>query len=178
MFRRDIILERFGGYRDCRACEDLDLWGRVAAEFPVVTLPTPLVSYRQHAQSVMAAEHAGTGDAKTKAIQTILHRNLAALAPGMPQADIDCIAAVWSQPVPSANWARYFAAFHDVRLGFLRGHRRLRGLDRMVADQHYMLAGRMPRSERSRFVAAMLHHEPRLIFHMPWVRLTLLSLRK
>jgi glycosyltransferase involved in cell wall biosynthesis len=178
MFRRDIVWDRFGGYRDCRACEDLDLWGRVAAEFPVVTLPIPLISYRQHAESVMAGEHAGAGIERSRAIHGILHRNLTALAPGTPQADIDCIADVWSQPVPCANWERYFAALHDVRLGFLRGHRRLRGMDRILADQHYMLACRMPRPDRSRFLAAMLHHDRRVFFRMPWARLTLLSLRK
>jgi len=178
IFRRQMILDRFGGYRDCRACEDLDLWGRIAAEFPVVTMREPLVSYRQHGMSVMAEEHASSGSARSEAIQAILERNLAMLAPGTPQADIDYIAGVWSKDEPGGDWAKYFLAVHALRLGFLRGHRDLRGLSAMLADQNYMLACRMRSSERIRFLGALLRHNRRGALRIPWIRLAVLSLRK
>lgn len=178
MFRRDIIMNRFGGYHDCRACEDLDLWGRVATEFPVVTLREELISYRQHARSVMAGEHAGAGVARSLAIHSILRRNLISMAPGLPVEQLELIAGVWSQVVPNADWCAYFSAIHELRLAYLRGHRTLRGLNRLVADQHYMLACRMPTSCRFQFFSAIWQHDRSTAIFLPWLRLAGLFLQK
>lgn len=177
MFRRDVILNRFGGYRNCRACEDLDLWGRVASGFPVVTQPVCLISYRQHQASVMAGEHASTGEDRSIAIRKILKSNLYALAPGTPEPCLDVIAMAWSQSEPDVHWDAYFAAVDAVRLAFLRGHRTLRGFMRLQADQNYMLFNRLPSSKRVLFLKELYRADRHVFLRLPWIRVAIMMLR-
>jgi glycosyltransferase involved in cell wall biosynthesis len=178
MFRRDIIVNRFGGYRDCRACEDLELWGRVASELPVVTLRQNLISYRQHGGSVMAGEHASNGGERRTALYDVLVANLRNLAPGTPDEQVATIATAWSQPMPDVDWVSYFAAVDGLKLGFLRGQRFLRGLGRVQADQNYMLLNRIVRKNRYSFLAALRRSDQRAFLRLPWLRVGLMLLRR
>ncbi len=178
MFRRDIVMGRFGGYQDYRACEDLELWGRMAAELPVVTLRQSLISYRQHGGSVMAGEHASNDNTRISALYDVLVANLRNLAPGTSDDQVALIATAWSQPIPDADWVSYFAAVHELKLGFLRGHRFLRGLGRVQADQNYMLLNRIRSQSRHSFLAALRRSDARAFLRLPWARIGFLLLRR
>jgi len=53
MFRRDIVLEEFGGYDESfRISQDYDLWTRVIARHPSANLPWRLVCYRDLASAL------------------------------------------------------------------------------------------------------------------------------
>lgn len=53
MFRRDVVLTQFDGYDErFPACEDVDLWARVARRYPLRNLPEFLMAYRGRTASV------------------------------------------------------------------------------------------------------------------------------
>ena len=55
MFRKQVILEKLGGYNESFArCEDFDLWSRVILISQVRNLPRSLVKYRYHPYSRMS----------------------------------------------------------------------------------------------------------------------------
>jgi len=166
LFRRSIVSERLGGYRDVRACEDLDLWARLAAEFPVVTLREPLVKYRLHGVSIMAG--AAEDSVRVAAVRDVLERHMAAMAPGLAAADRALVASTWSSGQPP-EWAAYFEAVKMLELNFLRGRRKPPGFSRVLADEHYSLWFRNGRPKE--FLSALAKTEPRLLAHMPWLRM-------
>lgn len=171
MFRRCLIRERFGGYQNHRACEDLDLWGRVAAEFPVTSLSSPLVSYRLHRASVMGIENAGAGRGRIEAEYEVLLRNQRTLAPGSSLEVSERLAGVWSGRDANPDWSSYFDAMKDVELGFLRGRPAPGVFRRLVADQHYMLACRLDAAGRIAFLTALWRCDRTAFLRLPWMRL-------
>jgi glycosyltransferase involved in cell wall biosynthesis len=166
LFRRSIVSERLGGYRDMRACEDLDLWARVAAEFPVVTLREPLVKYRLHGASIMAG--AAEDSVRVAAVRSVLEQHMATMAPGLADVDRTLIAATWSGD-QKPEWAIYLEAVKMLELNFLRGRRNPPGFSRVLADEHYSLWFRTGRPRE--FLTALAKAEPRLLAHMPWLRM-------
>lgn len=166
LFRRSTVSERLGGYRDVRACEDLDLWARVAAEFPVVTLREPLVKYRLHGASIMAG--ATDDSVRVAAVRDVLERYIAAVAPGLAAVERTLIAATWSGG-QKPEWAAYFEAVKMLELNFLRGRRKPPGFSHVLADEHYSLWFRSGRP--TKFLTALARAEPRLLAHMPWLRM-------
>jgi glycosyltransferase involved in cell wall biosynthesis len=169
LFRRSIVGERFGGYREVRACEDLELWSRVAAEFPIVTLREPLVKYRLHDGSIMAAT--ATDLKRMDAVKQILKRTMQKVSPGLGAAELEGIAAVWSGGKP-ASWRAYFEAVRELELGFLRGRRKPPGFDRLVAEQHYALFFREKR-QRGLFLKALAATDRGILLRLPWARMLL-----
>jgi glycosyltransferase involved in cell wall biosynthesis len=166
LFRRSIVSERLGGYRDLRACEDLDLWARMAAEFPVVTLRQPLVKYRLHGASIMAG---ATGDsARVEAVRGALERHMAAMAPGLSRPERALIASAWSGGA-LPEWPAYFEAVKMLRLNFLRGRRKPPGFSRVLADEHYSLWFRAGRPVA--LLRTLAKAEPGLFARMPWPRM-------
>jgi glycosyltransferase involved in cell wall biosynthesis len=166
LFRRSIVCERLGGYREMRACEDLDLWSRVATEFPVVTLREPLVKYRLHEASIMAC--AEDDAERIEAVRGVLERHMAAMAPGLADAERACIAAAWSGGA-TPGWRAYFDAVAMLELNFLRGRRKPPGFSRVLADEHYSLWFRAGRP--AAFLVALAKADPSLFATMPWLRM-------
>jgi hypothetical protein len=166
LFRRSIVSERLGGYRDLRACEDIDLWARVAVEFPVVTLRQPLVKYRLHGASIMAG--AANDAARMEAVRGVTERHIAAMAPGLAEPERALIASVWSGGAPS-EWKAYFEAVKMLELNFLRGRRKPPGFCRVLADEHYSLWFRAGRPVA--LLRALAKAEPGLFARMPWPRM-------
>ncbi len=174
VFRRSIIVNRFGGYRDQPACEDLDLWGRVAEEFPVVTLREPLVKYRLHAASIMAR----TDDAvrRRSAVRAVLERHMETVAPGFDASPV--IASAWAEALPG-DWWEYFEALAGLEPAFLRGRRPAPGFARMVAEQCYALYGRAVRAGAGgAFLAALVAFRPGLLPRIPWLRMLAATVRR
>jgi glycosyltransferase involved in cell wall biosynthesis len=166
-FRRKVIVEKIGGYRERRASEDLDLWSRVGSEFPVVTLRRPLVKYRQRAGSIMAVANADGGieDGREN-----LRENVALAAPGLDSAMAEIVAGAWSGDWPD-GWMEYFEAVAELRRGFLRGHGGLPGLTRVVADENYTLWCRARAAGRDAgFLRALRRCAGTDFLRMPWLR--------
>ncbi len=174
LFRRSVILDRMGGYRDMKACEDLDLWSRVAQEFPVVTLREPLMKYRQHETSIMSA--AAKDRVRSQAVGKILERYIGAIAPGVSEAERGVIATAWGGGKP-ASWRDYFEAVKSLELAFLRGRRKPPGLDRLIAEQHYTLFYRERRHRRV-LLQALAEVDPGTLLRMPWVRMAVALFRR
>lgn len=173
LFRKSIVGERFGGYRDVRACEDLELWSRVAADFPLVTLREPLVKYRLHDGSIMAAAAADLK--RIDAVNGILKRYMQQMAPGLGAPELECVANVWSGGKP-ASWREYFEAVQELERGFLRGRRKPPGFDRLVAEQHYALYFR-ERRQRGIFLRALAETNGGMLLRLPWMRMLAAWLR-
>jgi glycosyltransferase involved in cell wall biosynthesis len=167
LFRRSIIFDRLGGYHDLRACEDLDLWSRVAREFPIVTMREPLVKYRLHEASIMAS--AAKDRARGKAVGEILQRTIRGVTPGLGEAERSCIAEVWSGGKPK-TWQAYFEAVKALESGFLRGRRRPPGFAKLVAEQHYTLYYRERRHRRV-LLQSLAGVDGAMLWHLPWFRM-------
>lgn len=167
LFRRSVVADRMGGYHDMKACEDLDLWSRIAREFSVATLRQPLMKYRLHEASIMSA--AAKDRVRGKAVQGILQRYMEAMAPGLGEAERECIATVWGGGKPE-NWRIYFEAVRALELGFLRGRRRPPGFSRLVAEQHYALYYRERRHRRV-LLQALAEVDRGMLAHLPWLRM-------
>lgn len=166
-FRRKLVVEKFGGYRDRRASEDLDLWSRIGRQHPVVTLRQPLVKYRQHARSIMAVANAdgGIDDGREN-----LRENIAAAAPGLDSAMAGVIADAWSGRWPE-SWTDYCEAVAELRRGFLRGRGGLPGLVGVVADENYTLWCRARAAGKDAgFLRALRRSAGSDFLRMPWLR--------
>ncbi len=87
-------LQQLGGYNQQLSYEDLDIWLRIAREFPVCHFPEPVIKYRKHPASMSAAIYQG---ANRRHIQSTLQLLNGAL--------------LWPefQPVPESltNFIRY-----------------------------------------------------------------------
>jgi hypothetical protein len=176
LFRRGMIVDRFGGYRDLPACEDLDLWQRVAEKFPVVTLRQPLVKYRLHGASIMAGS--AHDSARARAVREILERQIESVAPGVSLEIRSQVASPWSGPLP-VDWNKYCEAVKAVEWGFLRGRRPGPGFGRMKAELAYALYFRAVREGRgAEFLRALLNVDGALWRHLPWIRMAVTAVRK
>jgi glycosyltransferase involved in cell wall biosynthesis len=81
MFRREIVLGRFGGYNErYTICQDFELWNRIAARHPVANLRTRLVRMREHASSMTRTQSAETTDE----MERIFAANWAEMFPQRP----------------------------------------------------------------------------------------------
>jgi len=58
LFSRKALLQ-IAGYDENLSYEDLDVWLRIAREFPVVRYPEPVIHYRQHPDSMSARLYQG-----------------------------------------------------------------------------------------------------------------------
>lgn len=78
VFRRQVVLEEFGGYNEAfPICEDYELWNRIAARYRVANLRERLVYYREHASSMMQSQP----EAASRAMHQLLATNLASVFP-------------------------------------------------------------------------------------------------
>ncbi len=53
MFRRQPVVDQFGGYPECHHCEDIALWTHLLLYKPAANLPLPLIDYRVHQHSTL-----------------------------------------------------------------------------------------------------------------------------
>ena len=134
VFPLHLVREDLGGYRNCKACEDYDLWSRLLRHGKAVGSPETLVSYRNHAASIMGQEHAVQAERKNPALHEIMSKNLqdwlAASA-----AEVDLVASAWLDP-KNASWEDYFASTNRLASGQLRPHHAL------LAEQDFTLLNR------------------------------------
>ncbi|MGH8048999.1 MAG: hypothetical protein ACREKL_17290, partial [Chthoniobacterales bacterium] len=113
--------------------------------------------------------------ARGRAVQEILQRRIQFVAPGLSATERECIASVWSGGKPE-SWRTYFEAVRALEPGFLRGSRKPRGFDRMVAEQHYALYFRERRHRRV-LLKELAAVDSRIFFQMPWLRMLAAAFR-
>lgn len=170
-FRRDSAA-KLGGYRALPACEDYDLWSRMAMEVPVVTLREPLVKYRLHQRSVMATTRKTGDEAANASLREALKKYLRKVCPGLSASVVDDVVMPWTGQ-EDVEWPAYFDAVEEMERMFLRGRRPPPGFERLCADQNYMLWNRA--SHRNAFARALLRQSPAVAFRMPWLRMAAAS---
>ena len=146
VFNRSTVLEELGGYAGDNVTADYDLWSRLLRKGEALGDPCPLVSYRNHAGSIMGAETASklrASDAGLKAIMVANLRDWGSVA----EQDAGMVASAWLTP-ENADWLKYF------RLTNLLSQR-LHPAPGLVAEEDYTLMHRAMAVSRS-CVAHML----------------------
>ena len=134
VFPASLVREDLGGYRNCKACEDYDLWSRLLCHGKAVGSPETLVSYRNHAASIMGQEHAVQAERENPALREIMSKNLQDWLKASAAED-DLVASAWLDP-QNASWEDYFAATNRLACGPLRPHQSL------LAEQDFTLLNR------------------------------------
>lgn len=166
-FRRQSVVAK-GGYRELVACEDYDLWSRIAVDGAVVTLRAPLVKYRLHDRSIMAGVKGERVQRAADDLKTAMRAYLGRVCPGVDEAVIETLTSTWTGDEPE-QWSHYFEAASDVRNSFLRGRRPPAGFARICADQIYMLWNRV--RDRRGLLSALKRAWPEVWWKMPWLRM-------
>jgi glycosyltransferase involved in cell wall biosynthesis len=134
VFPLHLVREDLGGYRNCKACEDYDLWSRLLRHGKAVGSPETLVSYRNHAASIMGQEHAVQAERKNSALREIMAKNLREWLAASVE-EVDLVALAWLDP-KNALWENYFAVTNRWACGQLRPPREL------LAEQDFTLLNR------------------------------------
>ena len=134
VFPLHLVREDLGGYRNCKACEDYDLWSRLMRHGKAVGSPETLVSYRNHAASIMGQEHAVQAERENPALREIMSKNLQAWLDASA-AEVDLVASTWRDP-KNASWEEYFAATNRLARGRIQPQRAL------LAEQDFTLLNR------------------------------------
>ena len=115
-----LVRENLGGYRNCKACEDYDLWSRLLRHGKALGSPETLVSYRNHAASIMGQEHAVQAERENPALREIMSKNLQDWLDASKE-EVDLVASAWLDP-KHAPWEDYFIATNRLACGALRPH--------------------------------------------------------
>lgn len=179
MMRASIVRDRFGGYREVHACEDYDLWSRVAAEHPVRTLRRPLVHYRLHESSMMGIENSAKKKLSLSTREAIMRNNLAAHAPGLEKNEINAVITAWLHP-ENADMDCYASALEKMLSSWSEQvNAETNGALSLLAGQQYNLAYRM-RADRRRFARLLWllgRSLPAIAIRLPWFRLAVAAVR-
>ena len=134
VFPLHLVREELGGYLNCKACEDYNLWSRLLRHGKAVGSPETLVSYRNHAASIMGQEHAVQAERENPALREIMSKNLHQWLDASA-AEIDLVASAWLDP-KNASWGDYFTATNRLACGRIRPHGAL------LAEQDFTLLNR------------------------------------
>ena len=135
VFPLHLVREDLGGYRNCKACEDYDLWSRLLRHGKAVGSAETLVSYRNHASSIMGQEHAVQAERENPALREIMSKNLQDWLDASKE-EVDLVASAWLDP-KHARWEDYFTATNRLACGPLRPHPAL------LAEQDFTLLNRV-----------------------------------
>jgi len=106
VFDRVTVWEEFGGYAGDNVTADYDLWSRLLRKGQAFGDPTPLVSYRNHARSIMGVEKACSKRPSDAGLRDIMVANLGDWASASGE-DAGLIAQAWLAP-EKTDWPAYF----------------------------------------------------------------------
>jgi hypothetical protein len=153
------------GYRDCKACEDFDLWSRLLRHGKAVGSPEPLVSYRNHARSIMGKEHSVGAERVNVSLQDIMRKNLREWL-GAAEEEMETIVRAWLNPA-TIDWNGYFRMTEKLASGSLRPSSRLLG------EQDFTLLNRAANVSKDcarRMLNALKKNSPQRFRNLPPVR--------
>ena len=134
VFSVKIGRDQLGGYRNCKASEDYDLWSRLLRNGRAIGSSEVLVSYRNHAGSIMGREHAVQAERTNSALKEIMTRNLQEWL-GASDEEVDLIVSAWLNPA-NVEWERYFAV--TTRMA----GEKIQPSQRLLAEQDFTLLNR------------------------------------
>jgi glycosyltransferase involved in cell wall biosynthesis len=191
MFRRDVVLDRLGGYREGLShSEDWELWSRLIRSHAARNLPDRLVSYRERARSMTDRIERPSDGGHFRAefrqvVREIVAANLAAFGGGSVRDGDAGLLAGFVLGVPRDQLRRFL----DVFWRLLRDFRRVETGDTTSGDFLWTLARqvdatayRVDPSSRAAAVtvfATAIREEPRLLTAIPWIRaVSLIALGK
>jgi glycosyltransferase involved in cell wall biosynthesis len=158
LFRRDVVRE-LGGYPDS-ACEDYELWSRVAASHRVANLPRQLVWHRVHARSYVRSMSAEKADAARRGNVAVIEGNLAStFGPGVFSSSDAAVLAQLRTGVAADGVAAFRAVFARVAAEYRRRYPEAaatRDFSRTLAILHGHLARGLLHRSRAAAVGAGL----------------------
>lgn len=172
-FPGDLVRDRLGGYRGDNVTADYDLWSRLLRLGVACGVPRQLVSYRNHASSIMGQDRQNTPDSRLAELGKIRRDNLQSWLRATDD-EADAVVTAWTRP-GEVDWARYFETTRELAsraaaCGMRAGHDVLREEDYTLLHLA-MGAGR----DRGRgFLDAMVEKCPERRAALPPVR-TLLT---
>jgi len=142
VFPLELARDVLGGYRDCKACEDYDLWSRLLRHGKAVGSPETLVSYRNHAASIMGQEHAVQAESRNVALKEIMANNLREWI-GANEQEVALLASAWLGN-GDVDWEVYFKVTNRFAIGELSPSTDL------LAEQDFTLLNRAVRGSSNR----------------------------
>jgi glycosyltransferase involved in cell wall biosynthesis len=142
VFPLELARDVLGGYRDCKACEDYDLWSRLLRHGKAVGSPETLVSYRNHAASIMGQEHAVQAESRNVALKEIMANNLREWI-GANEQEVALLASAWLGN-EDVDWEGYFKVTNRFAIGELSPSTDL------LAEQDFTLLNRAVRGSSNR----------------------------
>ena len=107
VFPTALVRDELNGYAGDNVTADFDLWSRLLRNGVAVGDESSLVSYRNHAGSIMGKENAGTAKQSNAGVARILEENLQEWA-GAGSEMAGRISAAWLDP-SSVEWKEYFS---------------------------------------------------------------------
>lgn len=163
MFRKERVLEKFGGYPDSPSSEDYALWSRIAHEGRFGLIPEALVSYRIHAASIMKSS--GKGGSEISAIRRgNMERVMGMIA--APR-DLDTLEKAWRSP-GSVPWKDYCEIFERLAACYEVEHGSLGNVPGIEYQSLCQLRGESP----FRLLQALFIKSPARLISIPWIRMT------
>lgn len=173
VFSVKIGRDKLGGYRNCKACEDYDLWSRLLRNGKAIGSVEALVSYRNHAGSIMGREHAVQAERKNSALKEIMTGNLEEWLDASKE-EADLVVSAWLDPA-HAEWERYFAV--TTRMA----GERIQPSRRLLAEQDFTLMNRaadVSAEEAAEMLSALQKVAPPRFLSLPQPRTFLTRLLK
>jgi glycosyltransferase involved in cell wall biosynthesis len=131
-FPTGLVRDELNGYAGDNVTADFDLWSRLLRRGGAVGDGRSLVSYRNHAGSIMGRENASHAKPSTEGLREILLKNLIDWG-GAVADEASIIAGAWLDPA-GADWGGYF----EIRERLVSG----RGSsvpDSLIAEEDYAL---------------------------------------
>jgi len=107
VFPAKLVRDQMGGYGASVVSEDLDLWSRLLNRGEAAGHKKSLVSYRNHACSIMGRENAAAKKPGNEGVGKILRQNLREWA-GATEQEAGRIVGAWLDP-DDVDWAVYFS---------------------------------------------------------------------
>jgi glycosyltransferase involved in cell wall biosynthesis len=149
MFRREPVV-KLGGYDErFVTSQDVELWSRLAEQYPLANLAERLVDLRVHAQSVSATKYTR---GNVRPIEDVLATNLRRflgsddVAPAWPEVWNAIVNVHAVEDIPETRQAS--AMVDAIRARFLEKRRVDRDVDRMYADVQLRIAEFLVTRER------------------------------
>ena len=134
VFPANLVRDALNGYAGDNVTADFDLWSRLLRKGSAAGDENSLVSYRNHAGSIMGKENAGTEKRSNAGVAKILEENLQEWG-GAGREEAGRISAVWLDPA-CAEWREYFSLTEQL----ISHHRNISSS--LIAEEDYSLMHR------------------------------------
>ncbi|MEO6848712.1 MAG: glycosyltransferase [Chthoniobacterales bacterium] len=174
MFRHDKVFDNLKGYKRDNVSADYDLWTRLLANGRAVKCEGALVSYRQHAKSIMGTENDAVDKVSSAPLREIMGQNISRFAgDSIKSENFREIMNAWTD-CEDLNWKNYFEQRDQLMKAFLIKESNVVGMNNLLAQQDYTLFHRMLRKSRGearKFLQACRAQKSEGFAHLPWFKI-------